>query len=368
MANIQGLVMEKTWKTRGTSFEGIVGAIQRQRVLELFLMLGVILVTGMAAHFLFVIQSTPVTVEIVILSFLSLAVVLGGLHLFVSHKLIESLQSIRMIENSITKVVDSDLFLEDLDQSSAGKPGKSLAQACEAFVKVVKDYETVQLGFLAKVGHELRSPLATILGYADLLSDPELRCDDEFLDTCHRVIVEQGRNINQFIEDVLVAAAVKVERYQDNMTRTALSKLISEILIEMQSQKNWHVTFENSAGDVYVVGDALRLRDLILNLVENAVKYSHHEKPVQIHLRPAGPPGKVELAVIDQGIGIDPSRQSELFLPFSRIKSEQTRSIPGSGLGLYIVKNIVKQHHGEIRVQSQPGVGSTFVVNLPVSP
>jgi signal transduction histidine kinase len=349
MANIQGLVMEKTWKTRGTSFEGIVGAIQRQRVLELFLMLGVILVTGMAAHFLFVIQSTPVTVEIVILSFLSLAVVLGGLHLFVSHKLIESLQSIRMIENSIAKVVDSDLFLEDLDQSSAGKPGKSLAQACEAFVKVVKDYETVQLGFLAKVGHELRSPLATILGYADLLSDPELRCDDEFLDTCHRVIVEQGRNINQFIEDVLVAAAVKVERYQDNMTRTALSKLISEILID-------------------VVGDALRLRDLILNLVENAVKYSHHEKPVQIHLRPAGPPGKVELAVIDQGIGIDPSRQSELFLPFSRIKSEQTRSIPGSGLGLYIVKNIVKQHHGEIRVQSQPGVGSTFVVNLPVSP
>jgi signal transduction histidine kinase len=366
MTNTQGLVMKKTWKRQETSFDGLVGAIQQQRLFELSSMLGVILITTITAHYLFVIRSIPVTVDILLMTFLSLALVLSGLHLFASRKLIESLQSIRSIENSIAKVVDSDLYLQDLDRASTEQYGRSLAQACDAFVKVVKSYETVQLGFLAKVGHELRSPLATILGYAELLSDPELRRDQEFLVTCHRVIVEQARNINHFIDDVLVAAAVKVERYQENMTRVALSKLVAEIMIEMRGQKNWDVTFENSASEVYVFGDALRLRDMILNLVDNAVKYSPEGQPVEIRLKPGEAPGQVELVVIDHGIGMDASRQADLFLPFSRIKDERTRGIPGSGLGLYIVKNIVKQHQGEIRVQSQPGVGSTFVVSLPV--
>ena len=126
--------MKKTWKRQETSFDGLIGAIQQQRLLELSSMLGVILITTITAHYLFVIRSIPVTIDILLMTFLSLALVLSGLHLLASRKLISSLQSIRLIENSISKVVDSDLYLQDLDRASTEQYGRSLAQACDAAV------------------------------------------------------------------------------------------------------------------------------------------------------------------------------------------------------------------------------------------
>jgi signal transduction histidine kinase len=114
------------------------------------------------------------------------------------------------------------------------------------------------------------------------------------------------------------------------------------------------------------LADAIGLREAINNLIDNGVKFSKPDTPVEVRLSTAKNPNWVEIFVTDYGIGIEEKDMSILFRRFSRIRNEDTNDIPGNGLGLYVANNIILNHHGEIQVESQPNSGSTFKVLLPV--
>ncbi len=139
------------------------------------------------------------------------------------------------------------------------------------------------------------------------------------------------------------------------------------MIAETCEQTERQISFQNRIGEAVIYGDPLFLRMAILNLIDNGLRYSPEECPLEVSLHPASNPGWIELEVKDQGIGIDPGQQGILFSRFGRIKNNQNRKSVGSGMGLYLVKIITHQHQGTVKVNTQPGHGSTFSVLLPVN-
>ena len=124
--------------------------------------------------------------------------------------------------------------------------------------------------------------------------------------------------------------------------------------------------YRNHAGNPTVIADAIGLREAINNIIDNGVKFSPSNKPVEVILQETKNPNWVEISVTDHGIGIADRDKPVLFRRFSRIHNAKTNDLPGNGLGLYIANNIIMNHQGEIKVDSKPEVGSTFTIQLPV--
>jgi signal transduction histidine kinase len=125
------------------------------------------------------------------------------------------------------------------------------------------------------------------------------------------------------------------------------------------------LTLETPAGEVMVFGDDDRIVTIISNLLENAIKYSPDGGKIQCIVAVAD--GEAHLTVIDHGVGIEASELPRLFNRFERIQNQRTSHVSGAGIGLYLSRELARQHGGDIRVESQPGTGSTFTLVLPLA-
>jgi signal transduction histidine kinase len=226
---------------------------------------------------------------------------------------------------------------------------------------------TPQMQFLEMVSHELRSPLASILGYAALLTDPVTQPTAAAVERYAGVIVKQAQRMNQLVESIVTAAKVEEGRLELNRTPLRLRRLIEEVIEEARQQSKREILLEDNLSLSVCWGDQLRLREVFSNLIENALKYSGPETPIRVSLQPADVNRAVEITVQDQGIGIAEEELPILFTRFGRIRKPQTQGIPGHGLGLYIVKHIVESHGGSIAVRSYTEQGTAFIVRLPLS-
>ena len=224
----------------------------------------------------------------------------------------------------------------------------------------------VPFDFMDRVIHDLRSPLSSILNYVDLMSDPEVRSDTQFIEECYPIVLRQGKQINRLLDNALIVAAIDAGCYDFKMTPFSLGYLIKEIVEEMNSQTGREINYENHIGETICIGDSLRLREMVINLVDNGLKFSRPEDSVRITLRHSHKPEWTEISVKDQGIGFREAEKEILFTRFGRIRNNNAHGMQGSGLGLYIVAHIVACHGGSIDVESKPGVGSTFTVSLPI--
>jgi two-component system sensor histidine kinase SenX3 len=135
----------------------------------------------------------------------------------------------------------------------------------------------------------------------------------------------------------------------------------------MQAQTSRSILLEIPTENVPCLGNALHLRDALIQLIENGVKYSPENTPVTVSLKILRDADWVEVSVEDHGIGIEADDQAQLFHPFCRIKRDTNFGKPGIGLGLYIVKKVVDQHDGCVSLQSIPGKGSVFTISLPLN-
>ena len=218
--------------------------------------------------------------------------------------------------------------------------------------------------FVASVSHELRTPLTSILGHLELLAD---RSDLPSDATEQVLIVERNAlRLAHLVSDLLHVAQVRYGGVQIARTRVDLAVLVGDSLEAVRPIAG--------ASDIDLLLDApesmpamvdeQRMRQVVDNLVSNALKYSDAGGTVQVTLCRRG--GRFEISVADDGIGIDAEEQARLFTRFFRGKQAQERMTPGTGLGLNIVKAIVEAHGGIVRVESAPGVGSTFSVSIPL--
>jgi len=222
--------------------------------------------------------------------------------------------------------------------------------------------------FLANMSHEIRTPLNAVLGLAQLL-EAEAWTSRQRDMLAH--IRSAGRSLLGLLNDILDLSRIEAGELRIDCQPFALSSLldqISTLMAPMARAKHLDWRLEAPVIDDDLLGDSLRLEQVLVNLIGNAIKFTQQG---QVHLRlsfqDAGPTGlRLRGEVRDTGIGISPEVQQRLFLPFTQADSGTTRRFGGSGLGLSICKRLIDLMDGEIGVISAPGQGSTFWFDLPL--
>lgn len=217
--------------------------------------------------------------------------------------------------------------------------------------------------FLLSITHELKSPIASIRLVLDTIRKRELNPNQKE-QLVHNGLVETER-LHQLVNNLLLSARLE-SAYQPNREMVDLPHLIEE-LQEIIKAKHPKIEMYFSVGDniPFLLGDRMGITSVILNLFENAVKYS--AKPAIINTRLSCKARILHLEISDQGIGISDREKKKVFEKFYRVGNEDTRKTKGTGLGLYIVKQIVEAHDGTIRIKDNEPQGTIFAITFPVS-
>ncbi len=217
--------------------------------------------------------------------------------------------------------------------------------------------------FLSRMSHELRTPLNAILGFGQLLES------DARLEPVHRaqaeLITRAGRHLLDLVDEVLDISRIESGQLSISLEHVRLGDVIDDALAlvhPMAFDAGVAIAREPEASDRHVRADRQRLTQVLLNLLTNAVKYNYRGGEVRLYCEAPGD-GVLRVVVADTGIGIAADDLERLFTPFSRLGAEQS-DVEGTGLGLALSKQLVEAMHGSIRAESQPGIGSRFLVDL----
>ena len=223
--------------------------------------------------------------------------------------------------------------------------------------------------FLANMSHEIRTPMTAIQGFAELLQDPQL--EDAERQAYASTIRRNSDHLLALLDDVLDLSRIEADRLQLAPERTPLVPLIQDVLELMQARataKQLTVRLKlQTSVPAWVVVDPLRLRQVLLNLVGNAIKFTDRgEVAISVAMEPSDEAGAEQLTVLvaDTGIGMTQAQMDTLFQPFAQADASTTRRYGGSGLGLAISRRLVRLMGGELTVSSEAGVGSTFRLAL----
>jgi signal transduction histidine kinase/DNA-binding response OmpR family regulator len=221
--------------------------------------------------------------------------------------------------------------------------------------------EQIKTDLVATVSHELRTPLTGILGFAELLQQPEL--DPATRERYATTIHAEASRLTELINDFLDLQRIEAGALTLSLETVDLRDLIREVVEVFRGGDEDHpIDVELPDHPLDVAADAARLAQLLANLLSNAVKYSPDGGPTTV--RAEAGDGVVRVSVRDSGIGISPDQQRQLFTKFYRVDSSDTRSIGGTGLGLALAREIAEAHGGRIGVDSAIGKGSTFWFEL----
>ena len=219
-----------------------------------------------------------------------------------------------------------------------------------------------QLTFVAGITHELRTPLAVIRSAAENLADGVIT-DRARVQRYGELLLGEGRRLSHMVEQAIDFAALEA-----GATRPAPEEVydVAELVADLVKQRHADVRTRIAAPLPALRGDPVATRLVLGNLVENARKHAPGA-PIAIHVDAvASPAGSaVRIEVVDRGGGIDAADVPHLFEPFYRGRHAREQQVPGSGLGLSVVKRLIEQQRGTISVRSQPGQGSSFIVHLP---
>lgn len=220
--------------------------------------------------------------------------------------------------------------------------------------------------FVSIASHELRTPMTTVMGFTELLMGGDTPPDRQAAWLAH--IYEDAERVIGIIDDLLDVSRIQSGNVTFTLRPVDVRQALDEAAEKMQHASVDHsLTVEAPQDLPRVLADKNKLTQVLLNLVSNAVKYSPGGGTVAINAFEDHASSRVVFSVADQGIGIAANDQPTLFHSFQRIQRAETLSIRGTGLGLYIVKEIVGHMNGEIWLESIEGQGTTFFVALPTA-
>ncbi|MFW6319044.1 MAG: sensor histidine kinase [Bacillota bacterium] len=230
-------------------------------------------------------------------------------------------------------------------------------------VTQLKNAETFQKQFTADVSHELKTPLSAIKGISEIVMSNQSMDKEEREDFIKTIYLESTR-LETILNDLLIISKMDRLDYELFLEETSMDNIISDVvklLTPMAKEKGLTITKDIEHVMLYI--DATKMRQVIMNLIKNAIAYTDEGS---VHVS-----GKIhdllyEIKVIDTGIGIPEDEHEKVFKRFYRVDEARSRASGGSGLGLSIIKNVVKKHQGTLSLDSEPGIGSTFIVNLPI--
>jgi two-component system, NarL family, sensor histidine kinase BarA len=278
------------------------------------------------------------------------------------------------VVDGIKRAMSARMHMATVEEASRELTEKNrrLAQAVER----LQEADRVKSNFLATVSHELRTPLTSVIGYSEMLLEGIAgELNDEQREYV-RTVMEKGDQLLQLITGILdisrmEAGEMKIDKQPfdlDEVVTVALSTIAPHA-----RRKKLIMSCTVPPSLPLVLGDRDKIRQVLLNLLGNAVKFTPEGGKVEVAatlaaLLPAADSGRaVRISVHDSGIGVPPEHQKRVFDPFFQVDNSSTREYGGTGLGLSIVKRLVEAHGGVVWVESEAGKGSTFAFTVPLA-
>lgn len=224
-----------------------------------------------------------------------------------------------------------------------------------------KELEQAHLDFISTVSHELRTPLTSIRGFADTLLSSYERLTPEQREKFLKIIKDQSNRLINLVENLLTVSKMQSDKelmvYKSVDVKPYIESCVQIIKNQYKTHK-FEVKFEKNLSKIMV--DTDKFEQILLNILDNASKYSPEASTVSINASQDFEKNKVIISVKDEGAGIKSEDKEKIFNKFSRVDSPLTRKVQGNGLGLYITKTLVEKMKGEIEVDSLENKGSEF--------
>jgi len=233
----------------------------------------------------------------------------------------------------------------------------------------LQELDRLKSSFLANMSHELRTPLNSILGFSDVMLEGIDGPLTEYMENDLRLIQKNGQHLLHLINDVLDMAKIESGRMNLHPEKVKLSDVFTEVInitSSLAGEKGLDVFIESTSNtDLEIYVDVTRLRQVMINLVNNSIKFT--EKGFVSIRAEEMPDDQIMISVRDTGIGIPPDHLESIFQEFSQVDTSTTRKVGGTGLGLPISRRLVEMQGGRMWAESSnvPGEGSTFYVILP---
>src|SRR5690606_21143914 len=238
-------------------------------------------------------------------------------------------------------------------------------------ITAIRRLERVRSEFVANVSHELKTPVAAVKGFAETLLAGAMN-DETIAKQFLQIIYDESERLNRLIGDILELSKIESKRVPLQFSPVHLNSLFSKTIEMMRTEaEKKSIELEFQAGEeLYIEADEDRLGQIIINLLSNGINYTPEGGKVKVNV--ISPQGdgegaeRIRIIISDTGIGIPKKDLPRIFERFYRVDKARSRSSGGTGLGLSIVKHLVELHRGTIRVESDLGIGSRFIIELPV--
>jgi signal transduction histidine kinase len=237
-------------------------------------------------------------------------------------------------------------------------------------VTALKEAEALKDTFIGLATHELRTPVTILAGYADLLMRRAARgqsCGlDEWQTQKLKEMKEATYQLTKLTEDLLDVTRVQAGQFQLQCSPTDLVALTLQVVEQLQTTTEHHqISILRSPPLLWATVDTFRIEQVLYNLLSNAIKYSPQSGPIEITIEENTEPHEAKFSIRDYGLGIPHEQQSHLFGRFFRADNVRVARIGGTGLGLYLCRELVERHGGRIWFESEEGIGTTFFFTLP---
>ncbi len=230
-------------------------------------------------------------------------------------------------------------------------------------VEELRRLSSLRADFVSMVSHEVRTPMAAVIGAAQTLRRRWRGLGPDQRDAFLGLIDDETERLAALVGEVLDSERIEEGTFSYRFAELDLGLLVGEAIAAAElGRDGMRISASLAPGLPTVRGDPTRLRQVLTNLIDNAVKYSPEGAPIEV--RTSALNGGLRVEVVDRGIGISPDDQELIFEKFARVRGSS--SATGSGLGLYIARAIAEAHDGALEVSSTPGEGSTFTLRLPV--
>nr|WP_081955778.1 ATP-binding protein [Methanococcoides methylutens] len=221
--------------------------------------------------------------------------------------------------------------------------------------------------FIANMNHELRTPLNSIIGFSDVLYNENFGTLSDIQKKYLSNVIKNGKHLLEIVNDLLDISKIeagKMELFPEKFAILAIINGITSTMMPLAKKKNIELKYSINMEDFSIVADPLKLKQILYNLVSNAIKFTDQGGSVTIGVERSDK--LISIFVEDTGVGISQKDRGKLFYPFIQVDSSTSSEYGGTGLGLALVKKFVEMHGGNVRVESEVGKGSKFTFTIPV--
>jgi signal transduction histidine kinase/CheY-like chemotaxis protein len=278
----------------------------------------------------------------------------------------------REVANQVAIAITQNRLFEDLRNLNAKLEQRVTERTAELHQSNVEleHANHAKDEFLANMSHELRTPLNSILGLSETLLEQRRDPISEYQQRSLQIIHSSGSHLLELINDILDLSKIEAGKFDHYPQIISVSELCRSSLAFVKAQavsKSIALTYQEGMDVSRVYADPRRLKQILVNLLTNAVKFTpiHGQVTLEVHSEPEQ--DRIHFSVIDTGIGIALEDLRQLFVPFKQVDSSLNRDYEGTGLGLALVQKLTDLHGGSVDVKSEVGRGSRFTINLPLA-